>query len=231
MAGSFVLAWLVHLYTALGAVVAFATALRIEQKDFQDAFWLMVLAVVIDATDGTFARAARVKEIIPWFDGNRLEDIIDYANYVIVPCLFFLYADLLPRQDASWLAALPLVASAYGFCQKEAKTADHFFLGFPSYWNVVVFYLFVLQTPRWVNGFSVIILSLLVFVPIKYVYPSRSPRYRALTNGFGALWGISVLFMIYLLPEPPRYLVFASLVFPTYYALLSFWLEWSRRSG
>ena len=222
---SVVLAWLVHLYTALGAVIAFVTVIRIQQDSFREAFWLMSLAVVIDATDGTFARAVRVKEIIPWFDGDRLEDIIDYANYVFVPCLFLVRADLLPRQDAAWLAVLPLVASAYGFCRKEAKTADHFFLGFPSYWNVVVFYLFVLQTPRWINGFSIIILSILVFIPLKYVYPSRSPSYRVLTNSLGILWAVSVLFIMYLLPEPPRYLIFASLAFPAYYTFLSFWLQ------
>src|ERR1044071_7907617 len=122
----------------------------------------MTLSVVVDATDGTLARAARVKQMIPGFDGDRLEDIIDYANYVIVPCLFLLHADVLPRQDAAWIAALPLVASAYGFCQKQAKTADHYFLGFPSYWNIFVFYFFVLQTPAWINGFAVIILSILV---------------------------------------------------------------------
>src|SRR5437016_9786945 len=228
MSVSLFLAWLVHLYTALGAVVAFFAVICIEQGRFQEAFGLMSLAVAIDATDGTFARAVRVKELIPWFDGDRLEDVIDYANYVIVPCLFLLRANLLPSQDASWLAALPLVASAYGFCQKEAKTADHFFLGFPSYWNIVGFYLFVLQTSRWVNGFLIIILSILVFVPIRYVYPSRSPWYRALTNSFGILWAISVLAIIYLLPEPPRYLIFASLAFPAYYEGLSFWIE-SRR--
>src|SRR5262244_2027539 len=147
MAASIVLAWLVHLYTTLGAVVAFATIIRIEQKNFQDAFWLMSLAVVIDATDGTLARAARVKEQIPWFDGDRLEDIIDYANYVIVPCFFLLHANLLPAEDSLWLVSLPLLASAYGFCQKEAKTSDNFFLGFPSYWNIMAFYFFALQSP------------------------------------------------------------------------------------
>jgi phosphatidylcholine synthase len=222
---SVVLAWLVHLYTALGAVIAFVTVIRIQQDSFREAFWLMSLAVVIDATDGTLARAVRVKDVIPWFDGDRLEDIIDYANYVFVPCLFLMRADLLPRQDAAWLAVLPLVASAFGFCRKEAKTADHFFLGFPSYWNVVVFYLFVLQTPRWINGFAIIILSILVFIPLKYVYPSRSPSYRVLTNSLGILWAVSVLFILYLLPEPPRYLIFASLAFPAYYTLLSFWLQ------
>src|ERR1700756_2320229 len=227
MAASIALAWLVHLYTALGAVTAFATAIRIEQKSFQNAFWLMSLAVVIDATDGTLARAARVREHIPWFNGDRLENIIDYANYVIVPCLFLWHSVLLPRQDAWWIGVLPLLASAYGFCQKDAKTADHFFLGFPSYWNIVVFYLYVLQTPRWVNGFFIIALSILVFVPIKYIYPSRSPRYRFLTNALGTLWGISVLLIIYLLPTPPRYLVFASLVFPAYYTFLSFRLNFA----
>ena len=208
---SLVLAWLVHLYTALGAVIAFATVLCVEQKLFQEAFWLMFLAVAVDATDGTLARALRVKELIPWFDGDRLEDIVDYANYVIVPAYFLVRSELLPRQDALWLVALPLLASAYGFSHKEAKTADHFFRGFPSYWNIVVFYFYALQTPRWVNAFAIIILSILVFVPVKYIYPSRSPLYRGLTNGLGILWGVSLFLMIHLLPEPPRTLVLASL--------------------
>src|SRR5919108_4831802 len=223
-----VFAWLVHLYTALGAVVAFFTIISIEQELFREAFWLMSLAIVIDATDGTLARAARVKELIPWFDGDRLEDVIDYVNYVLAPCLLLLHAKLLPPQDALWLAALPLVASAYGFCQKEAKTVDHFFLGFPSYWNIVVFYLYALQTALWVNAFVIIALSILVFVPIKYIYPSRSPRFRAQLNVLGALWGGAVLYTIYRLPNPPRMVLFASLLFPAYYTALSLWLEYRR---
>jgi phosphatidylcholine synthase len=225
MTGKLALAWLAHLYTALGAVVAFVTIVFIEQLKFQEAFWLMSLAVAIDATDGTLARAARVKEIIPWFDGDRLEDIIDYANYVIVPCWFFLHANLLPAKDALWLISFPLLASAYGFCQKQAKTSDNFFLGFPSYWNIIAFYLYVLRSPAWINAFAILLFSVLVFVPIKYIYPSRSPQFRTLTNSLGSLWGLAVLAIIYLLPEPPRNLVLLSLLFPAYYALLSLWLE------
>jgi len=224
-------AWFVHLYSALGAVVAVLTVLRIEQLRFEEAFWLMGLAVAIDATDGTLARLARVKEVIPWFDGDRLEDIVDYTNYVIVPCLFLLWADLLPRQDSLWLASLPLIASAYGFCQKEAKTADHFFLGFPSYWNIVVFYLYVLKTAVWINAFVILLLSILVFIPIRYVYPSRSPHLRGVTNALGVLWGLSVVLIVYWLPEPPPLLVFASLLFPAYYTVLSLWLEFRRLTG
>ena len=224
-----ILAWLVHLYTASGAVLAFFSLFLIEQGEFQQAFWLMTLAVVIDASDGTLARLARVKEITPWFDGARLEDIIDYLNYVLVPALFLIRADLLPPNDALWLAAIPLLASAYGFCQKEAKTPDHFFLGFPSYWNIVAFYLYVMQTPRWLNAFLILALSALVFVPIKYLYPSRSPVLRGLTNTLGIVWGVMILATIYLLPQRPVLLVNASLLFPVYYLTLSFWLSAQRR--
>lgn len=228
MTASLILAWLVHLYTASGAVVAFGAIVLINQQSFQQAFWLMSLAVVIDSTDGTLARAAGVKEQIPWFDGDRLEDLIDYANYVIVPCWFLLHADILPPQDAFWLAALPLLASAYGFCRKDAKTSDHFFLGFPSYWNVVVFYMYVIQAPVWINAFALLILSALVFVPLKYIYPSRTVQYRPVTIALGSVWAVSVLFIIYTLPEPPRLVVLGSLVFPIYYLALSFWLDAGR---
>jgi phosphatidylcholine synthase len=228
MSRSLILAWLVHLYTALGTVVAFFSLLCIEQTNFRDAFYLMALAVVIDATDGMLARAARVKELIPWFDGELLDEIVDYFNYVIVPSLFLVRANILPPQDSLWLAALPLLSSAYGFCQREAKTADNFFLGFPSYWNIVVFYLYVLKTPLWVNAFLIIALSILVFVPIKYVYPSRSPRFRSQINVLGALWGAAMLCLIYQLPNPSRVLLFASLLFPAYYTALSLWLEYRR---
>jgi phosphatidylcholine synthase len=223
-----IFAWLVHLYSALGAVIAFIAVLFIDQLQFREAFVLMTLAVLIDASDGTLARAARVKELLPDFDGDRLEDIIDYLNYVMVPCLLLIRANLLPPQDAVWLVAFPLLASAYGFCQKQAKTADHFFLGFPSYWNIVALYLYVLRAPLWFNGFVILALSILVFVPIRYVYPSRSPHLRSLTNSLGILWGLAIMAMIYWLPEPSRELVYASLFFPVYYVCLSLWLELRR---
>jgi len=136
---SILFAWLVHLYTASGAILAFLAIFLIEQSRFHEAFWLMTLAVVIDATDGTLARRAHVKEIIPWFDGDRLEDIVDYLNYVLVPCVLMIRADLLPQEDALWLVAFPLLASAYGFCQKAAKTSDHFFLAQNVCLSVCVF--------------------------------------------------------------------------------------------
>jgi phosphatidylcholine synthase len=223
-----IFAWLVHLYTALGAVIGFFTLLAIEQANFRDALFLMALAIFVDATDGTLARAARVKDVIPWFDGDLLDEIVDYFNYVIAPCMFMLRANLLPAQDALWLTALPLIASAYGFCQRNAKTADYFFLGFPSYWNIAVFYLYAFKTPLWLNAFLVIALSILIFVPIRYIYPSRSPRFRNQTNLLGAIWGIVILYAVYRIPDPPQPLLMASLLYPAYYTALSLWLEMKR---
>lgn len=223
-----IFAWLVHLYTALGAVVGLYTILAIDESNLRLAFFLMAVTVIIDATDGALARAARVKEVIPWFDGALLDNLVDYLNYVIVPCLFLLRANLLPPQDALWLAALPVLSSAYGFCQRDAKTADHFFLGFPSYWNIVFFYLYTLKTALWINAFSIIALSILVFVPLRFIYPSRAPRFGYSTNVLGALWGAAMLYLIHRLPNPPRWLLLASLIFPAYYTVLSLWLEFRR---
>jgi len=223
-----IVAWLVHIYTALGAVLGLYTILAVEEANFRLAFLLMACTVIIDATDGALARAARVKEIIPWFDGTLLDNLVDYLNYVIVPSLLMLRAHLLPEQDGLWLAAIPVLSSAYGFCRSDAKTADHFFLGFPSYWNIVFFYLYALQTALWINAFVIIALSIMVLVPVRFIYPSRSPRFRYQLNALGAIWGVAILYLIFKLPNPPRWLLLASLMFPAYYTALSLWLELRR---
>ena len=97
------------------------------------------------------ARRFRVKETIPWFDGARIDDIVDYLTYVFAP-IVLLWTTGSSRRALGWvLAALPLLASSYQFCRVDAKTADHFFLGFPSYWNVVAFYAIVLDVAELVG--------------------------------------------------------------------------------
>src|SRR5205823_3206518 len=102
------------------------------------------------ATDGWFARRVRVKEVLPGFDGRRLDDLIDFQTYTSLPLLLIWRANLLP-DGFGWCLLFPLLASAYGFCQVSAKTDDGYFLGFPSYWNLVAFYLYALNLPGWVS--------------------------------------------------------------------------------
>jgi len=217
-----VAAWAVHFYTAFGAVLALLAWNATAQGAYGAAFSWMAAALIIDCTDGTLARRFRVKEILPHFDGARLDDIVDYLNYVLVPVILAFHAGLLPAGAGGLVvAALPLLASGYGFCQIDAKTDDHFFKGFPSYWNVVVFYFYVLQTPIWFNVLTLVVLSVLVFVPMKYFYPSRTPTARRTTHVLAAVWAVSFLLLLAGFPSPPRWLGWLSLFFPLYYLGMS----------
>jgi phosphatidylcholine synthase len=223
------LAWSVHLYTALGAVVALEAIVSTVQGDARSAFLWMAAALVIDSSDGTLARAARVKEVVPTYDGSKLDDIVDYLNYVFVPIFFALQTGLLPAGYGAFVAALPLLASAYGFCLATAKTADFFFTGFPSYWNIVVFYMYLISASPALNALVLAALSILVFVPIGYLYPSRQPFLRPLTIMLGVAWAVAAIVALLGLPERSPTLLYGSLAYPIYYFVLSFYLYFGRR--
>ncbi len=145
-------AGLVHAYTATGAVLALLIVLAAIDGDVKQALWLGLAALVIDGTDGMLARRFDVKDRLPWFDGALLDNIVDYLTYVFAPVVLLLQTGYLPDGVAGTvLAVLPLIASSYQFCRVDAKTDDHFFLGFPSYWNVVAFYVIAvdLGTTAW----------------------------------------------------------------------------------
>jgi phosphatidylcholine synthase len=197
----------------------------------------MWLATIIDATDGVMARAVRVKEVLPGFDGRKLDDLIDFLNYTFLPLLLVWRARLLPEGYEACLL-LPLVASAYGFCQKHAKTDDGFFLGFPSHWNLVAFYLYALQPlPGTFSLWVILVLAVLTFVPSVYLYPTQRGRLNMATSAVGGLWAILLCVILWTLPDEPatdtlsRQLAIASLFFPIWYMAAS-WvitlLRWRR---
>jgi phosphatidylcholine synthase len=224
------LAWGVHLYTALGLAIAAAIAVLLVQGGpgaFRWSFLLMALATFIDGTDGTLARKVRVKEVVPNFDGRKLDDITDFLTYTFLPLLLIWRAQLLPA-GTEWALVLPLLASAYGFCQCAAKTDDGFFLGFPSLWNVVAFYLYVLPPDPWVALAVVVVLAFLTFVPSRYLYPSQPGRLNVVHNVLAAGWGLICLWVLWHLPDhdairgpegrgPVRWLTQSSLFYPAFY--------------
>jgi phosphatidylcholine synthase len=216
-----VLAWLAHAYTASGVLLAFLATIAVIAHDYRTAFFWLALQIIVDATDGALARAARVSERIPWFNGAKLDDIVDYLSYVFVPALLVRDASIVPPGSAMVVAGAMLLSSAYGFNRDDAKTADHFFTGFPSYWNIVVFYLLVIGWSQAVNAAILLTLAVLVFVPVRYVYPSRTPVWRLPTIVLGVIWGAVMLVMLWRYPAMSRGLVLASFVFPVYYVVLS----------
>jgi phosphatidylcholine synthase len=228
-----ILAWCVHGYTALGLVAAGGIAVAIFQgtpESFRFAFILMFLATLVDATDGTLARAVKVKEVLPHFDGRRLDDIIDFQTYTSLPLLLIWRAGLLQDESPAWLLA-PLLASIYGFCQTTAKTDDGYFLGFPSYWNIVAFYLYLLEPPVWFTVGLLLFFAFMTFVPARYLYPTHRGRLNRYTNWFGGIWGILLIAILLRMPDSrlaegnvdglTRILTLMSLMFPAYYLLVS----------
>ena len=217
--------WLVHAYTASGLVLALLATRAVIDFNYRAAFFWLWLQVVIDATDGFLARRLRVAERIPWFDGSKLDDVVDYLAYVFVPALFVWRAVLVPGAWTIWVAAAMLLSSGYGFSRRDAKTPDYFFTGFPSYWNVVAFYLLVAGFSAAVNAAVLMTFVVLVFVPIRYVYPSRTPVMPLFTNVMGGVWSALMLLMLWQYPAVSRPIMWISLAFPAYYFALSIWLN------
>jgi phosphatidylcholine synthase len=224
------LAWCVHFYTALGLAMAALMAVLLVRggaESFRWVFVWMLVATLVDATDGTMARRVGVKKVLPQFDGRKLDDLTDFLNYTFLPLLLIWRADLFPEGAGAWLI-LPLLASAYGFCQVEAKTDDGYFLGFPSLWNVVAFYLYALHLPGWPAVAIVVVLALMTFVPSVYLYPSQPGRLNKVSNILGAIWTAMLVVILFRLPggsaSSSRYvddatwwLAVASLFYPAFY--------------
>jgi phosphatidylcholine synthase len=215
----------VHLYTASGSVLGLLIVLAALEGDVEAALWLGLAALFIDGTDGMLARHFRVKETIPWFDGALLDNIIDYLTYVFAPIVLLWSAGYLPDGALGYLvAAIPLLASCYQFCRVDAKTDDHFFLGWPSYWNVLAFYVIVLDLSEVSTSLVLLVFAVLVFVPIRYLYPSRMKALRGVTLAFTLVWLITYAVLVVQLPDPNPWVVAASLAYMAYYWGLSIWL-------
>ncbi len=204
----YLVAWAVHIFTASAACFGILTLIKIYQHNYVQALWFMAIAVVIDALDGTLARLVRVKSVLPNIDGALLDNIVDYLNYVITPCFFlFVKPGMLPSGFLIFIIIAITITSAYQFCQADAKTEDHFFKGFPCYWNIAVFYMFIFDTSMSTNAMILSILCALIFVPVKYVYPSRldcltqSKLLKIVMHSSSLIYGVSSTLILWNYPR------------------------------
>jgi phosphatidylcholine synthase len=231
------LGWCVHGYTGLGLVAAGLIAVLLSGSPdagaFRWSFLLMAFATIVDSTDGFLARRVRIKEVVPGFDGRRLDDIVDFLNYTFLPLLLVWRAKILPPGQEAWLL-LPLLASAYGFCQVQAKTDDGYFLGFPSLWNTVALYLYALLPLRgWPSLAIVVVLASLTFVPIRHLYPSQPGRLNRVAMFLGIPWTFLFVWVIWRLPyggqtqldETTLRMAWISLAYPLFYLGVSWWIS------
>ena len=197
-------AWAVHLFSATGAVLALLAVRAIDGHRWAEAMLWLFAALVVDGVDGSLARWARVKQLVPRIDGDALDLVIDYLNYVFVPTLFILEAGLLPSAVALPLAGAIQLASLYVFARRDMKTADNYFRGFPALWNIVALYLFASGIDGWTAAAIVAALVLLTFAPVHVVHPFRVRDYGIWLPALAALWAGSTFALLFALAGGTR---------------------------
>jgi phosphatidylcholine synthase len=222
-------AYAVHAYTALGVTLAFLATAEIcrPEPDPRLVFGLLIAAVAVDATDGPMARRWQVRRFAARIGGRTIDDIVDYLTFVFVPLLLVWRMGWLPQPSALWVMPA-LMASLFGFANESAKDeAGGFFLGFPSYWNVVAFYmgLWPAGYGSWVNAVILAVLAVLTVLPVRFIYPNLAPPpWRTVVLAGALLWMLALLAMLRTYPKAPGWLVWGSLGYPAFYTILSAYL-------
>ena len=181
-------AFSVHLLTATGAVFAMLALLAAVEGRYPLMFLWLVVALVVDGVDGPLARKYDVQTNAPRVDGALLDLIIDYLTYVFIPAYALFAADLLPGW-MGWAALLIITfASAIYFADTTMKTNDYSFEGFPGCWNMVVVTIFALEPPAGLSLVVICALSVAMFLPLRFVHPVRTARWRRLTLPIAVVW-------------------------------------------
>ncbi len=197
------MAWSVHAFTTSGIVLGFLALVAVLKNDAVAAFMWLGLALFVDGIDGTLARRARVKEYTPNFDGSALDLVIDFFTYVAVPALMIYWFNMVSvpfwLSASTWsliCAALIMAVSCYTFANVNMKSFDYYFVGFPAIWNVVVLYFYLFNTGWLVNLITILGLSILTFVPVKFVHPLRVTHWRNITIPMTVLWAAMTLSLV-----------------------------------
>jgi phosphatidylcholine synthase len=181
-------AFAVHIFTATGAALGFVALLMVFAGQWTVMFWCLGAALFVDGIDGTLARRYRVAELLPRWSGDVLDLVVDFITYVFVPACAIVTSGLLPSSMAIPAGLVIVVTSALYFADRNMKTTDNYFRGFPALWNAVAFYLFVLKPAPWLAVAAIAILAVLTFAPIKFLHPFRVRRLRVVTMIVLVLW-------------------------------------------
>ena len=221
------LAWSVHIFTASGLLAGFMALLAMHTMDVRQAMFWLILAFIIDGIDGTFARMARVSEVLPDMDGKTIDYVVDFFNFAIVPAYIFYQSDLVFDSWRLPLTCLILLVSAIYYGKTGMVSDDKYFIGFPVLWNIVVYFLiFVFDWSAWLNAFTIIFFAVAHFVPLKYIYPSQAQRWQLASSIIAALFFILMCVTVYLFPERNIWLSGLSVAGWFYFAALTFLEQW-----
>jgi phosphatidylcholine synthase len=208
--------WAVHAFTASGVVMGLLALVAAMEGRAVDCLLWLGGQLLLDGVDGALARAARVSEGVPRFDGDIMDLVIDYFTYVIVPLILIMAPGVLPAGWEVPAGAAVLLSACYHYGRRDAKTADYYFNGFPAWWNIVAAYVVVLRPPPAVTLALVVALVVLTAAPVQFIHPFRVKRMRTLTLAVTAVWGAATVWMVVRHPAIDRVAVALSLAGAVY---------------
>jgi phosphatidylcholine synthase len=186
----YALAFAVHVLTAAGAGLALGALVAAVNGAWETMFLCLGAALIVDGVDGTIARAVKVAELVPRWSGDVLDLVVDFVTYVFVPAYAIAASGLLPAPLALPAGIVIVMTGAIYFADRQMKTEDNYFRGFPTLWNIAAFYLFVLKPPPWLAAALVALLAIATFLPFKFVHPVRVAKLRHLSLAALVLWSI-----------------------------------------
>lgn len=228
-------AWAIHAFTASGLIPALLAIDALIKGDARTSLLWLGLALLIDGLDGPLARRFNVTEHTPRFDGAILDLVIDYLTYTAIPALMIWYLQLVPAGYELAAASFIMITALYCFGNRDMKTDDNYFSGFPATWNLVVLYFVLLASDPWINLVIIGLLGILTFIPMKFVHPFRVERFRLLTFVMTAAWSLSSLWLIITATEAPLLetepTAFGAWLFSSFYFFgISAYRTWENRS-
>ena len=191
------LSYLVHLFTTSGVLLSFFALVASIEQNLELVFFYLALALFIDGIDGSLARMVDVKRHTPHINGENLDNIIDYLNYVFVPVFVIYWLDFVPAGLEIISAFIILAVSCYTFANSNIKTSDFYFSGFPALWNIVILYFYILDTDPFLNFFTICLLAIFTFIPIKYLHPFRVKRVRLVSLSVVGIWMATTVLILY----------------------------------
>jgi phosphatidylcholine synthase len=183
-------AFTVHIFTATGAALAFLALILATGGHWAAMFLCLGLALVVDGADGPIARAFDVQNVLPRWSGDTLDLVVDFTTYVFVPAYAIAASGLLPQILAIPAGIVVVISGALYFADREMKTKDNYFRGFPAVWNLAAFYLYLLEPPEWASAIAVAVLAGLSFTPIRFLHPLRVQHWRSFNIVLLAVWAV-----------------------------------------
>ncbi len=215
----------VHVFTACGAALALLALIFATGGHWTAMFFCLGLALVVDGVDGPLARSFDVAEVLSRWSGATLDLVVDFVTYVFVPAFAIAASGLLPDALAIPAGVVVTVSGALYFADREMKTDDNYFKGFPALWNVAAFYLYVLEPPPWLAAAAVAMLTALTFAPIRFVHPLRVKRLRIFNIALIVAWGVLALITLAKNLAPGPYITIPLAVIAGYFLIAGLFRE------